>query len=351
MINSDRQAPLHKEDAMPITGANTKVLVVEDEITQRRILQAKLQKEGYQVIEAVDGRQGLQAFLDDPEIRLVLTDLSMPEMDGYQLIQALRENESHYTYIIVLTANDDKGSLVKALSLGADDYLTKPVCQNELSIRMVGGRRLLRLEGQDEIIMAMVKMAGARSDETGTHLDRVRAYTKILALDLCTTNPELKLNRSWAEDVARVSPLHDIGKVAIADDILKKPGRLTEEAMELMKTHTTIGGDILQEIHKRTGSSYLKLAYEVARCHHEKWDGSGYPEGLQGNAIPLAARIIALADTFDALTTKRCYKEAFPYEKAKSIILEGRGGHFDPMVLDAYLRHEAEWLAELNRYQ
>lgn len=336
---------------MPITVATTKVLVVEDEMTQRRLLQAKLEKEGYQVILAEDGRQGLQAFLDDPEIRLVLTDLSMPEMDGYQLIQALRKNERRYTYIIVLTVHDDKDSLVKALSLGADDYLTKPVYQDELSIRMVGGRRLLRLEGQDEIIMSMVKMAGARSDETGTHLDRVRAYTRILAFDLCDTQPALQLSHSWAEDVARVSPLHDIGKVAIADEILKKPGRLTSEAMELMKTHTVIGGAILQEIYERTGSHYLLLAYEVAKYHHEKWDGSGYPEGLYGEAIPLAARIIALADTFDALTTKRCYKDAFTYEMAKSIIMEGRSGHFDPMVLDAYLRHEAEWLAVLQRYQ
>jgi len=338
---------------MPITVANTKVLVVEDEMTQRRLLRAKLEKEGYEVIEAVDGRQGLQAFLDDPEIRLVLTDLSMPEMDGYQLIKSLRENESHYTYIIVLTASDDKGSMVRALGLGADDYLAKPVHQDELSIRMVGGRRLLRLEGQDEIIMAMVKMAGARSDETGTHLDRVRAYTKILALDLCETRPEMKLNRSWAEDVARVSPLHDIGKVGISDDVLNKPGpsRLTEAEMDLMKAHTLIGGALLKEIYERTGSSYLRLAYEVAKYHHEKWDGGGYPEGLQGQEIPLAARIMALADVFDAMTTKRCYKDAFPYEKAKGIIIEDRERHFDPLVVDAYLRHEPEWLAVLDRYQ
>lgn len=338
---------------MPIAVANTKVLVVEDEITQRRLLRSKLERDGYEVIEAVDGRQGLKAFLDDPEIRLVLTDLTMPEMDGYQLIQALRENESRYTYIIVLTARDDKNSMVKALALGADDYLTKPVLQDELSLRLLGGRRLLRLEGQDEIIMAMVKMAGARSDETGTHLDRVRAYTKILALDLCETQPELKLNRSWAEDVVRVSPLHDIGKVGIADDVLNKPGpgRLTESEMDLMKTHTLIGGTLLKEIYDRTGSPYLRLAYEVSKYHHERWDGGGYPEGLSGDNIPLAARIIALADVFDALTTTRCYKAAFPYEKAKSIIIEDSGRHFDPMVVNAYLRHESEWLAVLDRYQ
>lgn len=336
---------------MPIVVVTTKVLVVEDETTQRNLLRSQLEREGYHVIEATDGQEGLQAFLDDPEIRLVLTDINMPNMDGYQLIEAIRQKESRYTYIIVLTANDGKDFLVKALALGADDYLTKPVQQDELSLRMLGGRRLLRLEVQDEIIMAMVKMAGARSDETGAHLIRVRAYSKILALDICATNPELKLNRSWAEDVARVSPLHDIGKVAIADDVLKNPGRLNEDAMALMKTHTTIGGGILKEIYERTGSPYLHLAYEVAQYHHEKWDGGGYPEGLHGNKIPLAARIVTLADVFDALTTKRCYKEAFPYTKAKEIILASRGTLFDPMVVDAFLRHEQEWREVFNREQ
>ncbi len=329
----------------------TKVLVVEDEQTQRRLLQAKLEKEGYQVVLAADGQQGLQAFLDDPEIRLVITDLSMPIMDGFGLIEALRSNESRYTYIIVLTGLEDKTSLVRALALGADDYLSKPVLQDELSLRLLGGRRLLRIEGQDEIIMAMVKMAGARSGETGAHLDRVRAYTLILARDMAATQPELDLNQNRAEDIARVSPLHDIGKVAITDLILHKPGRLTEDEMEQMKNHTVIGGTLLKDIYERTGSSYLLLAYQVAQYHHERWTGGGYPEGLTGEDIPLAARIVALADVFDALTTRRCYKDAFLYEKAKAIVLEERGRHFDPMVVDAYLRHEEEWLEVMNRYQ
>lgn len=168
---------------MTLLEINPKVLVVEDEMTQRRLLRAKLEAEGYQVIEASDGRQGLKSCLDDSDIRLVITDLNMPEMNGFELIQAVRGNESRYTYIIVLTSRDDKDSLVKALDLGADDYLQKPVFQKELSLRLLAGRRLISVEGQDEIIMAMVKMAGAISGETGSHLDRVRAYTSILAYD------------------------------------------------------------------------------------------------------------------------------------------------------------------------
>ena len=338
-----------KDPAMSFV--KTKVLVVEDEKSQRRLLQIKLEKEGYQVTQAADGQLGLQAFLDDPEIRLVITDLSMPNMDGFELIEALRSHESRYTYIIVLTSHNDKASLIKALSLGADDYLSKPVSQSELSLRLVSGRRLLRIEGQDEIIMAMVTMAGARSGETGLHLDRVRAYTKILASDLATTSPELNLSLSQVEDIARVSPLHDIGKVAISDLILNKPGRLTEEEMKQMKCHTIIGGSLLKDIYTRVGSSYLHLAYQVAQYHHERWAGDGYPEGLTGKSIPLAARIVALADVFDALTTRRCYKDAFTYKKSKAIIIEDRGRHFDPMVVDAYLRNEEEWMHVMSRNQ
>jgi len=335
---------------MPITVSVTKILIVEDEATQRRLLRGELEREGYSVIEAYNGQGALEALHDDPEIRLVITDLGMPEMDGFQLIQAIRRNESRYTYIIVLTAHEDKVSLIKALTLGADDYLTKPVNQTELSLRLVAGRRLIRIEGQEEIILTMIKMAGARSGETGAHLDRVRAYARILAYDLASTKPELNLSHSRAEDIARVSPLHDIGKVAIADDVLHKPGRLSDEEMERMKSHTVIGGAILKDIQERTGSSYLQLAFEVATYHHERWDGSGYPEGLAGEDIPLSARIVTLADVFDALTSSRCYKDAFAYQKAKELVLLARGRHFDPMVVDAYLRHEAEWQEVMARY-
>lgn len=336
---------------MGITVLTTKILLVEDEIVQRRLLTTKLEKEGYSVVSAVDGREGLQFFLADPELRLVITDISMPEMDGFQLIKAIREQEARYTYIIVLTAREDKQSLLKALSLGADDYLTKPVLQDELSLRLAGGRRLLKLESQEELILAMVKLAGARSGETGAHLDRVKAYSLILANDLAETQKQLGANRSVAEEIANVSPLHDIGKVAIYDSILHKRGRLTTEEFDLMKTHTTVGGNILKDIYERAKSPYLRLAYEVAMFHHERWDGTGYPQGLRGEEIPLAARIVALADVFDALTFERCYKEAFAYEKAKEIVLAGKGSHFDPMVVDAYLRHEEEWLAVLEQYR
>lgn len=320
-----------------------KILIVEDEITQRRILRAKLERQGYEVIEAADGEEGLSRCLDDSDIRLVITDLLMPKMDGFQLLQALRSQEARYAYVIVLTALDDKEALVRALRLGADDYLAKPVNQDELALRLDGARRLLKLESQDELVLALVKLAGSRSGETGSHLARVSAYCEILALDLSVHHPELGLTPNLAKEIAKVAPLHDIGKVGIADSILHKPGKLTAEEYEVMKSHASIGGTLLKEVYDTTGAFYLRLAYEITMFHHERWDGTGYPLGLAGRAIPLPGRIVALSDVFDALSSSRCYKDSFPYEQVKKIVLAESGNHFDPMIVEAYLRAEEAW--------
>ena len=333
-----------------IMPLSTRILLVEDEITQRRLLRAKLEKEGYAVLEAENGEEGLHLCLDNPDIRLVITDLMMPVMDGFGFIEGVRRRETHYTYIIVLTALDDKQSIVRALSLGADDYLSKPVFQDELNLRLAGGLRLLRLEGHEELIFSLTKLAAYRSGETGAHLHRVREYCLILGMDLLLNEPEAGLSRSTVEEIAKVCPLHDIGKVGIPDSILHKPAKLTAQEFELMKTHAEIGGRLLQEVYEQTGSFYLQLAYEIAMYHHERWNGTGYPAGLKGGAIPLAARMMALADVFDALVSRRSYKEPMVYKEVKEIILAGRGEHFDPAVVDAFLRTEAQWLAVVDRY-
>ncbi|BCL62557.1 hypothetical protein DGMP_32500 [Desulfomarina profundi] len=197
-------------------------------------------------------------------------------------------------------------------------------------MRLQGGLQLLRLETQDELIFSMAKLADYRSEETGLHLDRVREYTLILGHYLSVHHPEMGVTAPMANEISRVSPLHDIGKVGIADNILKKPGKYTPEEFEIMKDHTKIGGNLISDIYMKTNSVAMRLAFEIAMYHHEHWDGNGYPAGLAGNGIPVAARIMALADVYDALTTERVYKKAFEHEKAKAIILEGRAGHFDP---------------------
>lgn len=336
---------------MDISRIMTKVLVTDDDRVQRLILRKNLEEEGYEVHEATNGVEAMKILSDDPDIRMLLTDLVMPEMDGYALIRAVRETAMRYVYIVVLTGMDDKASLLRALSFGADDFLTKPVFSDELKLRIQSGSRLLTLEGHEELIFSMVKLSEFRSDETGYHLERVRAYTSLLARYLSRQYPELELTLSVANEISKVSPLHDIGKVAIPDHILHKPGKLAPDEWEIMKTHATIGGRLLRDIYEKTGQSYLWITYEIAMFHHERWDGTGYPEGIKGENIPLPARIMALTDVYDALTTKRCYKDIFSHEESKRILLEGRERHFDPKIVDAFLTLEESFIEISNKFK
>lgn len=333
------------------THPKSTVLVIEDEATQNRILTSQLIKEGYKVLSAENGREGIFLWEENPDIRIVITDISMPVMDGYDVVEYIRENETHYTYVLVLTGLEGHDSLEKALRLGADDYVNKPIYKQELLLRLQGAARLLRLEGQEALVFAMAELAAYRSGETGLHLTRVKEYSQLLADDLRDNEPDLGMTRTLVHDIAMVSPLHDIGKVGIPDSILHKPGRLTEDEFEVMKTHTSMGGKVLQELYEKNYSSFLLLAYEVAIGHHERWDGTGYPNGLKGENIPLSARIVALADVFDALTSRRCYKDAFSFDRARSIIISENGYHFDPMVVKSCLRLESKMLEIQERFR
>ena len=336
---------------MDTDAEKVKILVVEDEITQRTQLRLKLEEQGYEVIEAVNGWEGTQRFLNNPDIRLVITDLLMPEMDGFQFIEFIREMQARYVYIIVLSILEDKESIIKALSLGADDYICKPVFKEELILRLKAARRLLKLESQDELIFAMAKLASYNSGETGNHLYRIREYCRLIALDLVENNPELKLNKSICREIADVSPLHDLGKVTVPKSILAKEDNLTKEEFEIIKSHAIIGGKMLEEIYLQTGSSYLRRAYEMAMYHHEHWNGNGYPEGRAGEEIPLAARILALADVLDALTAQRGYKQEISYGEARKIVAAERGEQFDPKIVDACLRQEEKIIQIMEEYK
>jgi putative two-component system response regulator len=327
------------------------ILVADDDEHQRVLLQMLLEKEGYNLFLAEDGEEALKIYEANPSIRLVITDLEMPKMDGFGLVASIREQQLRYTYIIVLTSIDDKKSLISALSKGADDFLIKPAMEEELQLRIENGMRLLRQQSQDELILALAKLSEYRSDETGFHLERVQHYTHILAMDLSDHCPELKITHTIAEEIAKVSPLHDIGKVAIPDSILHKPGKLTNDEFDTMKKHAMIGGSILEEIFIKTKSPYLKIAFELTAYHHEKFNGTGYPSQLAGEDIPVAARIMALADVYDALTSKRCYKKSFSHEAARNIIVQERGEHFDPKVVESFIRQEIKWNSIRDRYQ
>jgi len=328
---------------LSVTQAKEKILVVDDCVIQREILLFSLKREGFEVLIAENGVEALAICDTNTDLRFIITDINMPKMDGYELIRKIRQKQVHYIYIIVVTAMDQNNSVIKALSNGANDFLTKPVRTEELTLRLNGGRQLIRLETQSELIFSMAKLADYRSEETGMHLDRVQEYTLVLGLYLAEYHPDMGVTRSLAKEISTVSPLHDIGKVGIVDDILKKPDRLTDEEFEKMKDHTLIGGELISEIYVKTQSLPMRLAFEITMYHHERWNGDGYPAGLSGNGIPVAARITALADVYDALTTNRVYKKAYTHEKAKSIIVAEVGAHFDPRIVEAFLATESKF--------
>jgi putative two-component system response regulator len=322
-----------------------RVLVVDDDEISRDILAQILDQYGYDVVTACNGREALETLARE-DCRLVISDWVMPEVNGTTLCRAIRGGEfSSYIYVILVSARNRRQDVIAGLSAGADDFIPKPFDPEELLVRVRAGERILGLETRDLTIFAMAKLAEARDPETGNHLERMRRYSRLLAEHLATGDRYRdQIDGEFLRTIFLTSALHDIGKIAIKDEVLLKPGRLTEAEFEIMKTHTTRGAETLEaalRIHPE--ANFLRMARDIAHCHHERYDGSGYPEGLSGEQIPLAARIAALADVYDTLTSPRVYKEPSEHRAARAHIVANRGAQFDPDVVDAFLAVEEGW--------
>lgn len=322
-----------------------KILAVDDDPIVLELLQDCLQRDGHRVDTADNGEDAL-ALLRENDARILITDWEMPGLTGPELCRNVRSLDlGRYVFIIMLTSKSGQGNLLEGLRAGADDFLCKPFDPIELSVRLEVARRISALQTRDLLIFTLAKLAESRDSDTGAHLERVRSYCLLLAENMMRRGlGNGEITPEFVQMTYLTSPLHDIGKVGIPDSVLLKPGRLTADEMEVMKSHTTIGAQTLDAaLRESPGTDFLVMARDIALAHHEKFDGTGYPHGLVGTQIPLAGRIVALADVYDALRSKRVYKPAASHEEARSTIEDGRGKHFDPAVVDTFVEIEAEF--------
>lgn len=335
-------------------GRTETVLVVDDTETNIDILVETLGEE-YDISVAMDGESALKLVEEDiPDI--ILLDIMMPGMDGFEVCRVLKSRpETKDIPVIFVTAMGEEGDEARGLDLGAVDYITKPFrpglvkarLRNQLELKKhrdhleeLVRERTKELELTQEVtIESMATLAEYRDPETGGHIKRTKRYVKALAMLLKNTS---KFEDFFTDENIHLlymsAPLHDIGKVGISDDTLLKPGKLTEEEWTEMQLHTVYGYEAIAAAKEKLGeNSFLHFAEEIAYTHQEKWDGSGYPRGLRGEEIPISGRLMAVADVYDALISKRVYKPPFTHEKAMEIIAEGKGSHFDPDMVDAFM--------------
>jgi putative two-component system response regulator len=321
-----------------------KILVVDDDEATRLTITHSLETAGYEVFGACDGQEALD-LLHENSIQLVISDWGMPNVNGLELCRRIRSGEFHrYIYFILLTSHIRPQDTFEGLEAGADDFITKPFNPTELLLRVNVGRRTIGLDTSGLTIFALGKVAESRDAETGSHLDRISSYCRVLAGRLLEERREgYEIDEGFVQLIHKTSPLHDIGKIAIPDCILLKPDRLTEGEFEIMKMHTVMGARMLDAaVREFPNAGFLRMAKEIALSHHERYDGRGYPLGIAGEDIPLSGRITALADVYDALTTRRIYKDAFSHVFAKSVITEQSKGQFDPAIIEAFLAEEKQ---------
>jgi len=351
--------------------------VVDDESTNLSVLSLTLEDE-YRVRAANSGARALEVANSEPRPDLILLDIMMPEMNGYEVITKLKRTQATREIpVIFFTSMDADEDEEKGLSLGAEDYITKPIrpaillariknhlmlkqardflhnknkyLESEIEHRMAENQTI-----QNVTIRALAHLAETRDPETGDHILRTQSYVEVLATHL-HSNPDYSelLTDHFINMLAKSAPLHDIGKVGIPDQVLLKPGKLSDEEWEIMQTHSILGAKAIESAEKDVDQpvEFLSLAKEIAHWHHERWDGTGYPDGLAGEAIPLSARLMALADVFDALISQRVYKPAMPFDIAKEIILSERGQYFDPNITDAFEACYETFVEIAHRYK
>ena len=374
LVASSDSSPTNEENRTPRDAC---VMIIDDESINIEIVKAYLEEEGFENLIATTQASQAMDMLREHRPDIVLLDIKMPEISGLELLRMMRSDRDMMMIpAIVLTAANDPQVKLQALRLGASDFLAKPVDPSELTLRLENvlavkayqdhladySEKLERqvqirteelVHSRQEAIHCLARAGEFRDDDTGRHVTRVGRYSALIAA-------ELGFPQAAVDLIEQAAQLHDVGKIGIPDAILHKPGKLDPQEFEIIQEHCNIGRRIINplsheesirlkthtsvglQIMGSTNSPVLRLASVIAATHHEKWDGTGYPKGLAGNAIPIEGRIVAVADVFDALSSARPYKEAFPLDRCLKILADSRSKHFDPRVLDAFLRSKDE---------
>ena len=342
------------------------ILLVDDSEMNRLILTEILQGD-YRILEAKDGRECMDALQAEAgNLVLVLLDINMPVMDGFEVLKAMNANHTIEDIPVIMISSDDSDAAIrKSYELGASDYVNRPFdarivyrrvtntiklyAKQRRLVQMVSDQIRARENNTDMLVGVLSHIVEFRNGESGAHVRHIRIITEMLLHRLLEISSNYSISAEQQDMIPLASALHDIGKIGIDEKILNKPGKLTPAEFEAMKTHSMLGAEMLHDLDEFAEQPLLQTAYEIARWHHERWDGRGYPDGLKGDEIPISAQLVSLADVYDALTSERCYKKAFSHEKAVQMILNGECGAFNPLLMQCLTDMQSKLKEELHQ--
>ena len=344
----------------------SQILLVDDSAMSRMILKEILGSD-YSILEAENGQECLEKMQAEAgNIALVLLDINMPVMDGFEVLKAMNVNHTIEDIPVIMISSDDSDAAIRrSYELGASDYVTRPFdarivyrrvtntiklyAKQRRLVQMVSDQIRARENNTDTLVGVLSHIVEFRNGESGLHVRHIRMITELLLHRLLEISSRYSITAEQQDMIPLASALHDIGKIGIDEKILNKPGKLTPEEFEVMKPHSMLGAQILYDLDNFSEQPLLQTAYEIARWHHERWDGRGYPDGLKGDEIPISAQLVALADVYDALTSERCYKKAFSHEKAVQMILNGECGAFNPLLLQCLTDMQTDLKVQLQQ--
>ena len=344
----------------------SQILLVDDSAMSRMILKEILGGD-YRILEAENGQECLEKMQAEAgNIALVLLDINMPVMDGFEVLKAMNVNHTIEDIPVIMISSDDSDAAIRrSYELGASDYVPRPFdarivyrrvtntiklyAKQRRLVQMVSDQIRARENNTDMLVGVLSHIVEFRNGESGAHVRHIRIITELLLHRLLEISSQYPITAEQQDNIPLASALHDIGKIGIDEKILNKPGKLTPEEFEVIKTHSMLGAEMLHQLENFNEQPLLQTAYEIARWHHERWDGRGYPDGLKGDAIPISAQLVALADVYDALTSERCYKKAFSHEKAVQMILNGECGAFNPLLLQCLTDMQTDLKVQLQQ--